>query len=231
MGTAAALAFGLALLMLPLYDSISLWVGVAIGMFVLLLFNVVFLIKYCLPFPQITVLIALIQYILAAWLTYYYPMPYLYSHYNIGPQLPVYLDFAGPLCLALAAGLAVALVGLRRQVEPEAEAATQSQSPQLSRELERLFWVSLGVSVILQFVEIPESLAFVGLLIGNLRYVALAGFTLLSLPGWEVGLSIVLAYELLLALQGGMFHDLALWCMVLVLLLGYVRRWRGKPLL
>ena len=83
----------------PWYGHISVWIGATLFLMTVTTVHIVFTSRFLVPIPHIAILISGLQYVLAAWLAYYFPADD--PVYNIGAQLPDYLSFAGLLALPL----------------------------------------------------------------------------------------------------------------------------------
>ena len=187
----------------PLYHAISLWIGVALFLLVVTGLHMGFASRYIIPFPHIAILIAGLQYVLAAWLAFYFPAED--PLYNIGERLPVYLGFGAGAVIASILGWGLALQGQwhrhRQIIQP---------SRQLLAELDMLLWLGLGCGALARFVHFG-GLTFFLLLCANLRYMGAFGRMLVQGGGWRWRVLLTLLVEMLLATQEGMFHALTLW--------------------
>ncbi|HEY1769796.1 MAG TPA: hypothetical protein VGG02_06030 [Chthoniobacterales bacterium] len=183
--------------------AISPWLGITVGLTVLVLFHLVYASRFILVLPHIAILIACLQYVFGAWVNFYCPPGD--PTYDIGARFSIYLSYAGPLLIALTIGWAFGLVRLqaRNQLFPTASGG-------LLFELDLLLGVGMLSFFAARLVHV-ESLAFVFLLLGNLRYIGVFGRMLLRGSGWQWRLAIVLGGEVFLAAGSTMFHDLLLW--------------------
>lgn len=187
----------------PWYGHISGWIGVVLFLMTATVVHMVFTFTFLAPFPHIAILITGLQYVLAAWMSFYYPANI--PIYNIGERLPQYLAYAGWVTTAVCAGWALSFWGIRRstiQATPVSAA--------LLAELDVLFWFGIASTLISHFVHLA-GLNFVLILCANLRYVGALGRMVVSGAGWKWRVVLTLALELLLAVRGGMFHGLLLW--------------------
>jgi hypothetical protein len=187
----------------PWYAHISGWVGVALFLMTVTVVHMIFTSKFVVCLPHIAILISGLQYVLAAWLSFYFPPDN--PAYNIGANLPEYLMFGGCVTIAFALGWAVTLWGVRQR-----PLRTMPASPALLAELDVLFWFGLVAALASRFVQLG-SLGFVLVLCANLRYVGALGRMMVSGPGWKWRVWLTLGLEVLLATQEGMFHSLLLW--------------------
>lgn len=181
--------------------NISIWIGIAIFITVLTIYHMGRASRLIVPLPHIAILISALQYILAAWLNYYFPPAN--PTFDSAAALPVYLAYAGPVIVAVVLGWAASLVRLR---PPTSTASTLEPLV----EFDILFGVGLAATATARFLYIPE-LAFVLVLIGNLRYVGVFGRMIAKAPGWKWRLAVVFAAEVLFATESAMFHPLLLW--------------------
>jgi len=216
-----ALVSGLAIsgLAFPWYQHVSYWVGAVLLLMVMTACHMVFSSRLIVPFPHIAILIAGLQYVVAAWLSFYFPSGS--AAYDIGLELPGYLAFGSGVTIAVVFGWAAALYGANGRPCP-----TVQSSPRLLTELDGLFWFGLLCGVGARFIPSP-SLAFLLLLCANLRYVGSLGRMLVNGPGWQWRVGLTLTLELLLATKEGMFHALLLWSVSAFAV--YLYRFRPRP--
>jgi hypothetical protein len=186
------------------YD-ISIWISVTVFLTVLTLIHMTTASRFILPLPHIAILMAALQYVLAAWISYYWPP--LNPTYDIGERLPLYLSYAGPSVLALAVGWALVLINL----QPKRSIPEIHSSPRLLLELDVLLGISVVATFFAGLLERVESLGFVFILLSNLRYLSVYARMLLRGPGWTWRLAVVLGAEVLFAAGTGMLHTLLLW--------------------
>jgi len=182
---------------------ISVWIGVTVFLVTLTAYHMRYASRYIVPFPHIAIMISALQYVLAAWVSLYYPPED--PTYDLGSALPFYLSYAGPVIVSICIGWSLSLIGIKPKVRP-----TFLKTGQLLVELDILFVVGLVAMVLCSHVKIPI-LAFVFVLVANLRYIGVYGRMLAQAPGWSWRLAIVLASEVMFAAETGMFHPLLLW--------------------
>src|SRR5438552_3565541 len=182
---------------------ISVWIGVTVFFVTLTAYHMRYASRYIFPFPHIAILISALQYVLAAWLSFYYPPEN--STYDIGAALPLYLSYGGPVIVAICVGWSLSLIRLKPTLQP-----AFPTSAKLLTEMDILIVVGLVTFFVGRHVEIP-SLAFVLVLIANLRYVGVYGRMIVRGPGWSWRLAIVLGSEVMFAAENAMFHPLLLW--------------------
>ena len=235
----AALVAGLAVgaLAWPWYQQVSYWVGAVLLLMVITACHMVFSSRLIVPFPHIAILIAGLQYTVAAWLSFYFPSaglnydiglpspeylaPAATVTYDIGLQLPRYLAFGSGITIAVVFGWALAIYGASGRPCP-----ALSPSPKLLAELDVLFWFGLLCGLVARFVP-SQGLGFLLLLCANLRYVGSLGRMLVNGPGWQWRVALTLVVEVLLATEEGMFHALLLWSVSAFAV--YLYRFRPRP--
>jgi hypothetical protein len=184
---------------------ISIWISITAFVAVLTLQHMTTASRFILPLPHIAILMAALQYVLAAWISYYWPP--INPEYDIGERLPLYLSYGAAAVLALALGWAVVLINL----QPKRSAPEVHSSPRLLLELDVLLGIAIVATVFAVLLERVESLAFVLVLLSNLRYLSVYARMLVRGRGWIWRLALVLAAEVLFAAGTGMLHTLLLW--------------------
>lgn len=184
--------------------SISPWIGVSVGLSALVAYHMSYGASHVLALPHIAILIACLQYVLAAWMNFYWPPAN--PTYDIGGGLPFYLSYAGPVLIALTVGWALALLRLN----PPRHAIRPQTDSRLLVELDLLLGFGV-VFLVLSKVASVGSVDFVFLLLGNLRYVSVFARMIMKGIGWSWRLGLVLGAEAGLAVGRTMFHDLLLW--------------------
>ena len=200
-----AIGLGLAVCALawPWYKEISCWIGATVLLMTITAVHMAFAARAFVPFPHVAMLITGLQYVLAAWLAYYFPPAD--PTYDIGTRLPAYLSFGAVATIACALGWSLTLPVKQGQAQPECSA-----SPRLLGELDVLFWFGMVSGALGRFVAI-ESLSFVLVLCANLRYLGVIGRMLVDGPGWKWRVVLTIFMEILLATNTAMFHSLLLW--------------------
>jgi len=224
-GISLGVSFSIALLLVHWYFDISLWIGLGVLLASLTLINMVLASRYMLPYPQLAILIACIQLILAPWGNHYYPL--IHPLYDLRERLPGYLSYAVPACFLFACGLISGFIGLRvsahnHKVPSEAPVVTR----QVVRELNTVFGIGLAASFLHEIV--PSSLGFLFVLLGNFAFVGAFGYVLLNIPGWKIRAGIVMLLLFIKSLQDAMFHDLVVWGASFVLVLAFSRGWSRR---
>ena len=147
--------------------------------------------------------IAILQYVLGAWLSYYHPSEF--PLYNIGPFMQQYLGYATGVVIASAIGWGLGIAKLK-----------PVKSTLIRPEFGLL--VSLDILIVVGFAGMllsnvvkEGSAAFIFILLASLRYLGVYGRMLCKGAGWVWRLVIILAFEVLLASSYAMFHGLVLW--------------------
>jgi hypothetical protein len=197
-----------AALMWPWYSQVSLWVGPVIMLMVITMFHMVFASRRIVCFPHIAILIAGLQYVLAPWLSFYFPPDD--PLFDIG-DLPRYFSYATPVVIVTALGWAIGMTGMTKPPRNIVQS-----TPSLLRDLD--FILALGFTcIILQRYFADTNFSFVFLLMSNLRYVSVYARMLCNGPGWVWRLALVMGAEIMFATDQAMFHTLillALWTFV-----------------
>ncbi|MBL7040620.1 MAG: hypothetical protein ISR77_18435 [Pirellulaceae bacterium] len=196
-GLATAIVFA------PWYTAISAWIGVTLFVMAVTVVHMRYASVFVVPFPHFAVLIAALQYVLAAWVSRAYP-PRNPEH-DIGACLPQYLAYAAPVIVATAVGWGMGMAKLR----PQRQGRIQ-RSPQLLQFFDLLIVIGfLGLGII-RILVIPY-FGFVLVLISNLRYIGVYGHILCKSPGWHWRLALMLGAEVVLATRIAFFHSLILF--------------------
>lgn len=219
---AFAVGMVLALISLPLYLHLSPWIGVALFVVGATLAHLRYAARFIVPFPHIVVLIAALQYVLAAGASAYWPAND--PIYVIGGRLPQYLRFASLVLLACTVGWGLGLMKLR----------VPSRRPVVFASPSLLF--ALDALLVLGFLGVfPARLTqgsgfgFLFILMANLRYVGVFGWMVLQAPGWGWRLALVAVVELFFSTGSGMFHGFILFGFWTFAIWAFVLRisWRG----
>jgi hypothetical protein len=191
----------------PFYGFISPWIGAGIFVTVATFVHLQYASRTIVPFPHFAIFIGALQYVLAAWFSLYHPPRD--PTYNIAGQVAEYFAYGGPVVLSYAAGWALSLLWLKKPLK--AYQITQP-SQALLNELDAVSLAGIAALLASRVIKI-QSLSFVLLLFGNLRYVGIYGRMVLQGKGWQWRIAIVLALEVILATGAAMFHSLLLWCL------------------
>jgi hypothetical protein len=187
----------------PKYANVSCWIGVVLVLMAVTVVHLVFTYGLVVCLPHIAILVSGLQYVLAAWLSFYYPSSN--PLFNIGARLPEYLSYAGWVMTAVCLGWAFSLRGLRESSIPPAPGSTR-----LLAELDVLFWIGITGKLLSHWGSLGP-LNFVLLLCADFRYLGALGRMLVSGRGWKWRILLALVLEMLLATGEAMFHSLLLW--------------------
>ena len=187
----------------PWYRDVSVWIGVVLFLMAATLVHMVFTYGLVVPFPHLAILVTGLQYVLAAWLSFYYPS--FNPVYNIGPRLPVYLSYAGWVVIIVCLAWALPFWRIRRSPIQPAPA-----SARLLAELDVLFWIGMTSTIISHLANFGI-LKFFLVLCSDLRYLGALGRMIVSGAGWKWRILLTLTLEMLFATGEGMFHSLLLW--------------------
>jgi hypothetical protein len=191
----------------PYSYNISPWISATVFLAVLTGFHMTTASRFMLPLPHIAILLASLQYVLAAWVSYYWPPTN--PTYDIGTGLPTYLSYGAPAVFALALGWFVVLIKLK----PKRLPSEVYSNPTLLLELDILLAISIVATALGSVMERVESLTFVFILLSNLRYLSVYARMLVKGRGWAWRLVLILGAEVLFAAGTGMLHTLLLWSM------------------
>lgn len=209
-----------ALLLLPLYWDVSLWVGAGVLLMAAALVHMQFAARYIVPLPHVAFFFGAFQLVVAAWWASYYRMS---PEMEIGARLPTYLAYAAPVALVFAAGWLLPSLGMRpRRPAPAAFAA----DPRLLRELDWLLLASFGAFAAMHVASFGP-LNFPMRLLAQFRFVAAIAWMLLGAPGWRRRVGLVLGAEAFLSFASAAVHDLYLWGLSVFVI--YLFRWRPRP--
>lgn len=200
-----AVIVGLVLALAPIYLYYDISAGIGVALFVLgvIIVHLRYASRYVIPVPHLVLAIAILQYVLGAWLSYYHPSPF--PLYNIGPFLPQYLGYATGALIASAVGWGLGIAKLHppRRIHLQPEFG-------LLLSLDLLIVLGFAGMILSNLVK-EGSIAFVFILLASLRYLGVYGRMLCKGTGWVWRLAIIILFELLLASSYVMFHGLILW--------------------
>lgn len=185
------------------YSFISWWIGASVFTFVLVAAHLAYAARLIIPLPHLGIFIALLQYILAPWLNFYFPLG---EEQEIGGRLPAYLDYAAPAVVALAVGWLLPLLRM-----PRLGTTGRSVSKTLLVMSDTLLWGGITFAFLRRIIDMP-SIAFALLLLANLRYAGLFARMIAGGSGWSWRALLLLGLEVTVSARGAMFHDLLLWC-------------------
>jgi len=211
----------MAFVALPFYGSVCPWVAVAVFAVGVIIVHLRYAARFIVPFPHIFLLVAALQYVLAATASAHWPS---YGFFDIGPRLPQYLPFATLVLLSCAAGWGLGLRKLRIPARRPGFVAT----PDLLYSLDAL--LVLGFLAV-----IPANLAqegkfgFLLYLLSYLRYLGCYGRMVCHGPGAAWRMALVAVADLLFSTDRGSFHGFVLLGFWTFALLAFHFRisWRG----
>lgn len=205
----------------PLFVNDSLWLGTGLALMVLIGWHALLVTRRVPWVPGLALATAALQWVIAPWITYHIG-PYFVAFDMVVPASQ-YFAYAVPALAALAAGMVVML--RRPGREPTSPHVASEGS---SRRFTRTCDAMVGLGIATQLVVAPllggGSLAFVGVLVGNLAFVGALALLLAMTPGWQLRAVAVLAVQMLVSAASGMFHDLLLWASYFGLTMIYVYR-------
>lgn len=163
---ATALGIGLltAICTYPWWLGVSPWAGVAFFVAAAAVADMPQAALEMAPFPHFGILIAALQYGLAPLASRYYTLD---SEYQIA-NFTRYFAYGGPALLAVALGWTVSFLGLSPRTT---ESPRRQDNPSLARELDWLVWGGMLFDFFGSGLG-GGGLAFVVVLLGNLRYSA-----------------------------------------------------------
>lgn len=219
-------ALGTAVVLSPLWQSDSLWLGVGVVLTVFLIAHGLFASRIVPWIPGLIAVVATLQWILAAWAGYH--VPPIYPLFAMVIPADEYFSFAVPAALLLTIGMFIPLARYGRR--PRRAQTDELASPRLVA----TFRVMVLGGVFLRIVVIPilpASLQFAALLVANLAYVGMLAMVLRRAPHWPWYVALVLGMQAVYSSADGMFHDLLLWVTYLVAILAYTYRVRLRILL
>ncbi len=185
------------------YD--SPWVGVGLWVTVAVALHTAFAARTVPWIPGVIALVALGQWVMAAWVGYHVPPPV----YTLAMALPAdeFFRYAVPASVLFVLGLYLPLWRLGRR-------APRRVTPILPPDFVRTCDIMIGVGVIASIAQsfgIPFTLRYAVVLIEYLAFVGALGLTLARADGWGWRLGGVLALRAVLSTSDGMFQELLLW--------------------
>ena len=220
-------AIAAAVVVEPAYANDSLWLGPGVVLMVLIGWHAVVAGRRLPWIPGLALATAALQWVIAPWISY-----------HIGASFPLfemvvpatqYFSFAVPALAALTVGM----LGVLRRPGRGAPPIIKANGPVTLR-FRRTCDTMVVVGVATQLVVAPMlgggSLAFVGVLVGNLGFVGALALLLARAPRWPIRVLAVLGAQALVSAASGMFHDLVLWSAYFGLTLMYAYRLRGRTI-
>ena len=208
------------------YCEISLWLAPVIVVMGGIVGHMLTASRALPPFPHICVLFAGFQLILVAWFAWYHPPEN--PTYDIGLDTGNYLSYTIPLWLAYTIGWFSPLWRAAAQMQ-RLDAICARTGDLLKRDLDVLLFSGLAISVVVPFVNV-SAVAFVLVLLADLKFVGAAGWLLMRYEGWLWRVGLVLLIEIVLSTDQAMFGRLALWAASFMALFVYQRAISRKVL-
>lgn len=197
------------LLTFPYFEQVSSWLAVAICLGVATIAHLSVSTRTLLAVPHIIILISLLQLVLAAWWSYYFPL----RSNDIGSNIGNYLNYSIPFICALAAGMFIALIGLKSRSEGTIEATkgSQEEQQQINKVLNAFIFGGIALSIFIKIAPIPGFLHFICILLSSLRYVGGLGAILTKTPNLRYKITFLLFFEILLSTNSALFHHLLIF--------------------
>jgi hypothetical protein len=174
------------------------------------------------PFPDLIVFAACLQWVVAPWLADAYP-PRLPMFHNAMPATE-YLPYALASTLALWIGLQ--LPPSRYLDKSWWYPTLEPLSPRVSRVLDGI--IAAGLIAGWCSSMVPSSLAFLAYLLSSFRFFAAMGWMVTETPGWRLRVSIVFVLLVVESAAGGMFYLIVHWGGYFALVYAFMRHWRWK---
>lgn len=209
-----------ALILLPLYASQSLWLGVGVAAAALVVLGIESAVTRGIAIPFVLIMsgMAWLQLVLALWLAQYFPVGH-YA-YDIEPEhFQEFIAYAVQICLALSVGLGI---GHHLTATPfpgrqqTAGALHPADRERLKDELDVLFFMGLALKLFGGFLPVPGPLRFFVHLLQEMAFVAPMIRMLLGIPGWRRQVMLVFGLQLVASLAGAIFHHMMLWAIFFV---------------
>jgi len=202
----------------------SAWVGVGVWAAVVVALHTALAARIIPWVPGLIALIALLQWVLAAWAGYHVPPPL----YTLTMAVPAdeYFSYAVPATVVFIVGLYLPLWRIGRR-------APRRMTPTLPADFVRTCDIMIGigfVATVAQSFEIPFSLRYAVVLIEYLAFVGAFGLALAGAPGWGWRLAAVLGIRAIISTSDGTFQELLLWTGYAFVLLTFLFRWRARTI-
>ncbi len=191
---------------IPLWHDFSPWAGLVAALLAMTMLHMGYSCGSVVALPHLAVIVCLAQYGIAPWGAYYYPANN--PVYSI-EDFAHYFSYAGPALLAITLGWIASWLGLR---PPARRSPDNRFAPVLVRELDCLLWGGIALKFAFGSAQLG-GLAFVVLLLANLRFLAAIGLMLLRAPGWQWRAAVVFVVEVSGSVESVMFHELVLWAL------------------
>jgi hypothetical protein len=221
-------ALSAAFVLYPLYENDSMWLGAGVALMVLIGWQMLVVGRRVPWIPGLALATAALQWVIAPWITYHIGS-YFIAFDMIVPASQ-YFAYAVPALAMLAAGMLGVLRTPGRRALPPA-ISTEVASRQFRATCVTMVLIGVVTQLVLSPLLGAGSLAFVGVLVGNLGFVGALALLIARAPQWPVWALTVLAVQALLSAASGMFHDLVLWTAYFCLTLIYVYRLRLRSII
>lgn len=194
--------------------------AVAIGIFTYWLSSLFIRVNYSLPIKELFLTMYALQFLFGPAMAYNGMDEYTNQTNRMKVSSEDYFIFIIPVYIAFAFGFNIYCKKYRLIISRDNINQWILQNPKIP-----YYLIGIGFLASLISSFLPASLAFVFYLLGSFKYIGLFAL-LLSYKKLKIKLLIVI-YGLILvsSFQGGMFHDLLIWIIVLCLILAY----RYKP--
>lgn len=173
-------------------------------------------------FPDLIVLAACLQWVVAPWLADAYP-PSLAMFRNAMPATE-YLRYALPATISLWIGLH--LLPSRYLDRSSWHPVLEPLSKRVCQALDGI--IVLGLLASYYGKSIPTSLAFLGYLLASFRFFAALGWMVTETPGWKIRVGVVFVLLLFETTASGVFYLAVHWGGYFLLVYAFMRRWRWK---
>jgi len=202
---------------IPWWREFSPWAGLVSALLAMTVLHMGYSCRDVVPFPHLGVLVCTVQYGLAPWAAWYYPAEnpvYSISDYSH------YFSYAGPALLAISLAWTTSLVGLNLGGQRHSRS---EGSPRLARELDWLLWGGIALKLAVGSAQLG-GVAFLILLLADLRFIGAIGLMLLGAPGWRWRVAVLFMLEASGSVAAGMFHEMVLWGLGFFIAWLFVRR-------
>ncbi len=161
--------------------------------------------RYNLPLPQTAILISTIYYVFAPITNIYYPTTNPLFRLR-DPE--IYFEYAIPCLWATALGWSFAFYRAKPVRITEDFA---NSNPSLFRGLDILIVGGIAISFGMSIIKLPSSIATLGMLAANMRYIGVFGWALSARRGWKWRMVLVLTIDLFESVSTGFFLNFLLW--------------------
>ena len=216
-----------ALLALPFYENDSMWLGAGVALMVLIAWHFVIVGRRVPWIPGLAIATAALQWVIAPWITYH--IGAYFVAFEMAVPASQYFAYAVPALAMLVVGMLLPLRKAGRRAPPPA-----AKTEPLTRAFRGTCDAMVVGGILTQLVIAPMlgggSLAFVGVLVGNLAFVVALSLLLARAPGWWIRTAAVIGVQALISASNGMFHDLLLWSSYFALTAIFVYRLRLRSI-